>query len=487
MRSLFVAVAAVLVAGRLAAQSSATIEVHVIELEASVVDEKGKPVEGLKPEDFVVELDGRNAAVSNLYYVRGGTVVDSSVPQAKPQRVPARLTIVVDDDHLDSGSKLRAMPAIERILDETLDSGGTAGLVEWNLYPRLVLPMTRDRKQLVDALASVAKVPPQVLPEQSSDAAFLNDAASNAGKHGVSSIEPDMARLMMRNLGGGAASRSTGLMLALGDAVTQLEQTNGRRLMLLVSRFGLPPTTAATFRALIDRLRAARVAFLIIDPAIQDPLAVSVSGPQSFEVLARETGGSYRRQEANLESTAASMLEQVTSYYSLGVRAPEGGKPFSVAVRVRNRPDLRVLTASQRRLVPEAAAIAATVRDRLEERDQKNPLNVRVAMLPPKRDGNRCVAVLQVVVPTAQLTLLPSANTEEGRMQIRFAVADDRGHKSEVQTIDRNVTASADGFVRETFRVALLPRKHALSLAITDVIAGTTSYLQNDVDASGCR
>ena len=72
-------------------------------------------------------------------------------------------------------------------------------------------------------------------------------------------------------------------------------------------------------------------------------------------------------------------------------------------------------------------------------------------------------------------------------MQIRFAVADDRGHKSDVQTIDRNITASTDGFVRETFRVGMLPRKHALSLAVTDVIAGTTSYLQNDVDASGCR
>ena len=29
----------------------------------------------------------------------------------------------------------------------------------------------------------------------------------------------------------------------------------------------------------------------------------------------------------------------------------------------------------------------------------------------------------------------------------------------------------------ETFRVGILPRKHAISLAVTDVIAGTTSYL----------
>lgn len=467
--------ATALFAVRVAAQSSASIEVHIIELEATVVDAKGKPVEGLKPDDFAVQLDGRNADVTNLYYVRAGTSTDTT-SSAKPQRVPVRLAIVVDDEHLDSGSKLRAMPAVERILDDTLGSGGTATLLEWNLYPRAVTPMTRDRKQLLEALKSVAAVPPQ-MAEKSDDMTFLAEA----------DIEPDLAMLMMRNVGNARRSRSNGLMLALGDAATQLERTNGRRLMLLVSRYGLPPATTATFRAFVDRLRAARIAFMIIDPAIQDIEAQSVAGVQSFEVLARETGGSYRKQEANLESTATAMLTQATSYYSIGVRAPEGGKPFSVAVKVRNRPELRVLTATQRRLIPEADAIVATVRDRLEERAQENPLNVRVAMLPPKRDGNRCVAVLQVVVATSQLTLLPSANAEEGRMQIRFAVADDRGHKSDVQTIDRNITGSADGFVRETFRVAMLPRKHALSLAVTDVIAGTTSYLQNDIDAAGCR
>jgi VWFA-related protein len=486
MRSLFVIVAAALAAGRLAAQSAETIEVHVIELEASVLDAKGQPVEGLKPEDFIVELGGRNVAVTNLYYVRGGAVVDSTAP-AKPQRVPARLAIIVDDEHLDSPSKLRAMPAVERALDETLGSGGTASLSEWNLYPRLLTPMTRDRKQLVDALQSIATVPPQIPPAEQSESAMLAQAVGDTNKFGVSLIEPDVARLIALNSGNANRSRSDGLMLALGDAVTQLEQTNGRRLMLLIARYGLPPTIAPTFRAFIDRLRAARIAFLIIDPAIQDPQAMQVYGPQSFEMLARETGGSYHRQEADLTAVATTMLNQMTSYYSLGVRAPEGNKPFSVSVRVRNRPELRVLTASQRRLVPESDAIAATVRDRLEERDQKNPLDVRVAMLPPRRDKNRCVAVFQVVVPTAQLTLLPSANAEEGRMQIRFAVADDRGHKSDVRTIERNVRASADGFVRETFRVGLLPRKHAISIAITDVIAGTTSYLQNDIDASACK
>jgi VWFA-related protein len=475
MRALPFAVAAALLAVRLAAQSSATVEVHIIELEASVVDAKGKPVEGLKPEDFVVALDGRNAEVTNLYYVRAGTATDTT-SNAKPERIPVRLAIVVDDEHLDSGSKLRSIPAVERILDDTLGSGGTATLLEWNLYPRAVTPMTRDRKQLLDALKSVAVVPPQ-MAEKSDDMAFIAE----------SGIEPDLAVLMMKSVGAGRRSRSHGLMLALGDAATQLERTNGRRLMLLVARYGLPPATTATFRAFVDRLRAARIAFLIIDPAIQDVEARQVEGVQSFEVLARETGGSYRRQEANLESIATTMLTQATSYYSIGVRAPESGKSFSVSVNVRDRPKLRVLTATQRRLIPEADAIVATVRDRLEERAQDNPLNVRVAMLPPKRDGNRCVAVLQVIVPTSQLTLLPSANAEEGRMQIRFAVADDRGHKSDVQTIDRNITASADGFVRETFRVGMLPRKHGLSLAVTDVIAGTTSYLQNDVDASDCR
>jgi hypothetical protein len=348
------------------------------------------------------------------------------------------------------------------------------------------MPMTRDRKQLVEALQSIRVVPPQIA-EKSSDGAFLVDAASNAGKHGVSSIEPDMAMLIARNLGGAMRSRSEGLMLALGDAVTQLERTNGRRLMLLVARFGLPATTSATFRAFIDRLRAARIAFMIIDPAILDPLAVHVSGTPAFETLARDTGGSYRRQEANLESVATAMLKQATSYYSLGVRAPEGGKPFSVAVRVRNRPELRVLTASQRRLTSQGEAIAATVRDRLNEREQDNPLGIRVALLPPRRDGRQCVATFQIVAQTSKLTLLPSADVEEGRMQIRFAIADDRGHQSEVQTIDRNVTATPDGFVRETFRVNLAPRKHAISVAVTDMIAGTTSYLQNDVDASGCK
>ena len=62
-------------AGSLAAQTTETIDVRVMEIDAVVVDRKGNLVNGLTRDDFEVYVGGKRRQPSNFYAVRESLVV----------------------------------------------------------------------------------------------------------------------------------------------------------------------------------------------------------------------------------------------------------------------------------------------------------------------------------------------------------------------------------------------------------------------------
>jgi hypothetical protein len=70
-----------------AAQITESIEVHVLEIEATVLDRGGKPVEGLAASDFDVRVDGKLVPVTNFFMVKRGVVGGAGAPP--PPGAPA--------------------------------------------------------------------------------------------------------------------------------------------------------------------------------------------------------------------------------------------------------------------------------------------------------------------------------------------------------------------------------------------------------------
>ena len=110
------------------------VEVNLAEIRVLVSDKDGRPIADLQQEDFKVTMGGKSQDAQGF---------------ALAQDVPLLLGLVVDS----SGSMQMLMQDTQRaaakFLGRTLKSGDQAFLVDFDLQPRLLRPMTPDLRQLL--------------------------------------------------------------------------------------------------------------------------------------------------------------------------------------------------------------------------------------------------------------------------------------------------------------------------------------------------
>jgi VWFA-related protein len=456
-----------------AAQVIESIEVHLLEVEASVLGRDGKPVDGLTEKDFVVEIDGKPAEVTNFFAVRRGRVEDGD--PATPERViPTRMTIFIDDVHLHPMAKAHAIQSLRKFVEKGLDPAATTSIVSWNGSLRVIVPPTKDKAKLLKGVELVAREPGRLPPPQASDEEFLAVVAEVTD---VPEHFQDLAR--MRSL------QSKQTMKGLAEVVESMAGLTGRRVVLVVGQ-GLPMARTEDVKTMVETAQQNAVTVSALDPSFsEDQGELSTT---ALRTAAAATGGQMIENQNDLGRALASVTEQATTYYSLAVPAPSGGTAYDVQVRLRNHPGMKVVTAGRRGVPTAEERIVSTLRARLYSREQENPLNVRVALVPPHKTGDRCAAAFQVGVPASQLTLLPVGDAVKGEMAVRFAVLDDRDSESEVQTTAKEVWPAKGEIVRETVTMGLKAgHKYVLSVAVTDGLSQETSYLQTEVDAGVCR
>jgi VWFA-related protein len=497
--------------------------VHVLEIEVSVLDRNGAPVEGLTANDFEVRVDRRPAAVTNFYMVKRGAIVDErgvadSQPAGvapQPEIIPTRLVLFVDDLHLHERSKKRAVESLRKYIDETMDSATTAMLVRWNGSITVVVPATKDRAKLLAAIDAMA-MQPSMMRHVDSDRRLLSEMAS--------SVEPDVLKRLIEDYADAQARDVRTTLDALREVARAASGLEGRKVLLHVSE-GLPqiagwemmatvvgrngmPLDAMRynmtepFRALTKFMQQAGVVFCPFDPSGPDGAIYAVDVPggnpnpdlirennrNTSVLLARQTGGQLIADTNELDLALTRLADQVTTYYSLGVSAPQNGKgPFDIRVSVRNRPDLEVVTAPRRSVQSRAEMIANGVRSRLYFRDEPNPLDARLRVSAPKRDGNRCVVSIAAIVNASKLTLLPASEAVRGEISLHFAVIDEKQQESQVRSTTKEVWPRPTDNVVESVTLGLGAHQYIVSAALVDNISGEASYMQQEIDATGCK
>lgn len=518
---------------------SESFDVHVLEVEAVVLDRAGNAVRGLARDDFEVTIDGKPAEVTNFYAVHRGAIVETpgtSAPGTTPaQQVPAKLIVVLDDLHLRQGARKRALSALKQYFQTSSSDAAPTMILRWNGTLSTRVKPTTDPGAIIKAIEEMEREPASMTGADLQRRRVMREI-DNVILHPIPYTQDSQAAAALLSALGYVKERSDeaeNTIGALSQLISLVAGLDGRKTLLFISE-GLPQQPGVevldyarevfrrnpiddfdidrqaggapadyfrydqskAFARLSALAQSAGVVFSSLDPgglraeegmgseyatslARLNAMLVRENEAAGARVISSETGGRYITNENDLDRAIAILAGDASTYYSLGVR-PQNGRAVDVTVRVRGRDDLRVLTPRQRTIKTAEEAIASAIRARLYSREEANPLAARLvvgAVWP--RDG-RCVASVRIIVPPATRTTLP-----ESAFAVHAIAADDRGIESPVHTSVHPMAAAGVPTVIAV-ELGFKPRRYFLSLAVVDEDSNESSYMQDEIDATIC-
>ncbi len=500
----YAAVLAVLFAFPSSAQFSESVEVRLLEIEATVLDKAGRRVENLTREDFIVMLDRKPAEITNFSLVSSATNASQpATPETSPADpvvppTPARVVIIFDDLHLHPPAKVRAINGLRRYVAESMSEQTTATVVTWGMSLHTVVRPTADRQSLLQGLEKIAHELPKGMAVDGERRAFdrlcdVSLAACTTAAAGFAESQAidaertyNALREVIENLGGMEGRK---IIFFISEGVPMYP---GQELYTRIHGFraqhleGLNAQRRAELKQLIRAAQDAGVVFNTIDPssglgAIMDPynidhFQIRTNGHSTVRLLAQETGGRLIANRNDIDVVADELEEQLSTFYSLAVRAPHNADDAKVQVKLRNHPELRVLTASRRSLKSREQSVASAVRAHLYERTETNPLEARLFI--DTQHAGRCIAAMQLLVPKKNIPLTRA-------LDVRLAVLDQNDSESDVFSSSIHITEKHGSVIGQVIPVMLDEGgQYVLSVGIIDRATGATSYLQRDVD---CR
>lgn len=514
---------------------SETYEVRVLEVEAVVLDRSGNPVRGLTRSDFEVKINGAPANVTHFYWVDRGEIVDEKVgSEASGMHIPTRLVVVLDDLHLRQASRKRALEALKTYVRSSMNSRTTAMIIRWNGTMRTRVESSGDPQAILKAINQIERET-SLMPHADSERRRAIRQIDDVILLPIPFYQDQQASAALRNAVLFAEERTKeaqSTFRALEGLITMLSGLDGRKNLLFITEamaqqpgvevldyarqvfskhhvdgFDLQRESGGaalnsfrydqtnTFAALASLAQSAGVVFSSLDPGgarVNEGTGVEYSSSLgrldgSFirsndsagaRMIADQTGGRYLSDENDLDHAIAILTDDVTTYYSIGVKPPRE-RYVDVSVKVRGRDDLRVLTPRRREVASAQEAIASAIRARLYSREVVNPLEVQLAMGTPWPRGNKCVAAVEVDVPTAKLAPIPG-----NEIAIHAMVVDDRGKESKVRSSVHTISAGESTKIPLEF--GFNARRYVISLAVIDKATNETSFLQGSVDATIC-
>jgi VWFA-related protein len=529
-------------------RATGAVELSILNVDVIVTGKDGRPVRGLAASDFQVRLDGKPAKVTNFLEVGPSQEEAAPVPRAEtaapaeaasvppgvpetPSRPPRHVVIFIDHLRLPERDKREAtFGAIKSLLARVLGPGDDAMIVTWDRSVRGVLPFTGDRAVLDRALDAEAGRSLLPGPEATNYEQILEMRqwfVSNSLP--ADSVGPDIRALAAEAL---AEMRAKGR--ALKALIATLGGLDGKKILVFAShRFsrypgaeyfmgsrdgiGSPPSSdSREFDArdvvdgVADAANANGVTLYPIYPAGWDTNTVSAAeslaarpglssgAPGSrqqavvaneeaaLETVANRTGGLKAIGPAPIAELVPRVVEDLESYYSLGVPSPAGksGRELKVAVTVSGH-DVSVRT--RRSLVDKT--IEKRMEDRvlanLFRRDTISKMRLTAITKPAveKRKGLYRIP-FEVSVPIGSLALLPGARGSSGSFSVFVASASPTGAFTEVTRETRRFEIAPKDLERAktshfayTFEIETRSLENRVSVGVLDDVGKTSGFL----------
>jgi VWFA-related protein len=521
-----------------------SVQVHVVNVEVVVTGKGGRPVLDLGPGEFELYEDGDLVQVTNFLApapamgAREATAGAASSPEIAPPSEEAQqrtLIVFVDDLNLTRLTRSLVLERLGAFMDEQLANGYREVLLAFDMSLRHLTPITSDRSVVAAGVNSLHKRVNEGQMVRIERDRLLNDLGRGAPVGGGEMEE--YARRGIRDEAGTYGlelySLERRLLESLLEVVDSFSGMPGRKALLFVSegipqepagavlaeigaRFGggvasAADETAQDLRMLCEkvarRANAGRTTFYTINVLPPGGSVTAVTRGMSLANV--DALDRFDREQSLTEFTVATggqklynpeMLQRMTTdleaAYSLGYSPSHfgDGKYHSLSVKV-TRPSVSVRcregyldkTAEQRQADRTTAALLAG--------GNANPLDARLELGTPKAEGRKKLLVpLTVTIPAANLTLLPSGGSDQGKVTITIAVAKFNGSSSEVhrQSFPIKVPAAAlAGFLAQdttfTFTLLVQPGDSKVSVTARDETAQIDSVVVTDLVLSSGR
>ncbi len=540
LRSAILAAALLLPIAEASAQSSASVDVQILELDASVFDRRGRPVEGLSRDDFQVRVGKRDVPITNFFAVREGTILQDvgatatpAQPLAAETSIPTSLVIFIDDLHLSQSSHARAIESLKRYVGANVGSTMSATLIRYNGTVDVRTRPTERAGYILRELDAVIARPAIDDFSRERDSLietideFLDASKNPKGRPpGGETVETIL--MGIERYAGRRVTDVDRTLRALEEAIQLASAFSGRKVLLYVSD-GLPEWPAleifeywdrglsrsdqyaegapirtdglhamrfdrsSAFQRLAQEAQRNGVAIFSFDAAgIRGEAgagADSASRRGSFntmssssnlrtglQTIAEETGGGYVANENDIDKVLARISEQFSSYYSIGIRPQRG----EIRVTVKNRPELRVIAARHSPPRTREDVLEQSLRSRLYTQRTENPLEATLGVAAARRVNEQCSVMIKLTVPQPHL---PPELTPQ-TVDLRMVMLNEANDESAVQSL---TLPFESGSVQHMMTLRIRPERLVLSVAISNPVSKETTFLQGEIDGTTCR
>ena len=140
-----------------------SVDVRVVNVDVIVTDGEGRPVHGLRPEDFAVYEDGARQEVTNFYRVEGVRLQADGQDEwetiGSDSSFRRRVVLLLDNNFITTPERDRALDALQGYLDQKFDGSYEWGVIAVGDEVRVLEPFTSDKLRVRAALDRVRELP----------------------------------------------------------------------------------------------------------------------------------------------------------------------------------------------------------------------------------------------------------------------------------------------------------------------------------------
>ncbi len=361
-------------------QETVRISADLVQLDVIVTDRKGKPVRGLKRDDFELFDNNKLQHISHFSEeeIKGRRISEDgdefkSLPKAITSGEMKRvIAFVVDTLHMKPESVYRTQKMLEDFIDTKMSPGDLVLILPTAGGSGLFQQFTPDQRVLRKAASRLRPFifSNETVPHRSLSAGATRPMGMGGARGGIGGLsgagrtggfgQPDpLEEADVRNTLG-----------TLNNLVKAMKQLPGRKVGVFVSEGFRMLQTQTTFdlNETIARAARASVVFYSIDPRGLDSLGLSAAdsaddigddlgafldnrrsdlfeSQDSLNALALDTGGRFYRNSNDVKAGLNDLLEENSAYYLLGFQPESGkwdGKYHKIKVAVKGRSDLVV-------------------------------------------------------------------------------------------------------------------------------------------------
>lgn len=151
------------------------ISTNLVQIDVIVTDGKGNHVAGLKPEDFTVEVDGKQHPISFFQRIAPASPASAAVvgparnasagivparAGVRPEDVKRSIAVIFDDYFLAFDSFVRSRDAVRKFINEQVQDGDLVGIIQTGKRFNNLQRFTTDRRAMLQTVSKLTWIPP---------------------------------------------------------------------------------------------------------------------------------------------------------------------------------------------------------------------------------------------------------------------------------------------------------------------------------------